>query len=91
MFKNAGQKLKVKAKSTFIGIVMIGIIIALILSVALSNPLPLLIIPIAIGIGWNRAIMLYAFGELYENVYHINQTVQTNSNMKQHHYSCYSR
>lgn len=90
MFKNAGQKLKGIAKSMFILTVAIGVIIALALMGMTDSPVCLIVIPVAVVIGWINTILLYAFGELCENVYHINETIQTkaymnqpNANMKQ--------
>lgn len=68
LFANAGAKLKVLALVNFVLIVIVGVVlgIAIIFSGSVEVGLPILIIaPI---FGWISSIMLYAFGELCENI-----------------------
>ncbi|MDE6425733.1 MAG: hypothetical protein K2K89_06320 [Ruminococcus sp.] len=75
MFKNAGSKLKVLAKICFWFTVIIGVILGLAMTKS-TNGISLVFIPFAILIGWLSNLMAYAFGELCENVYHIDENVK---------------
>jgi len=77
MFRNAGAKIKVLALIMF-WITLIG---GTILGFALmedSEGLSLLLIPGAFLVGWLANLTLYAFGELCENVYEINNKLGRN-------------
>ncbi len=75
MFKNAGSKLKLLAKICFWFTVIVGVILGLALSDG-TDGISLIIIPFAVLIGWLSNLMAYAFGELCENVYRINENVK---------------
>lgn len=72
MFKNAGSKLKSLARIIFALNVIIGIVVGIVM---IKTSFVLLIVSVAVGvlIGWLNSIMLYAFGELCENVHEINK------------------
>ncbi len=72
MFKNAGSKLKSLARIIFALNVIIGIVVGIVM---IKASFVLLIVSVAVGvlIGWLSSIMLYAFGELCENVHEINK------------------
>lgn len=72
MFKNAGSKLKSLARIIFALNVIIDIVVGIVM---IKASFVLLIVSVAVGvlIGWLSSIMLYAFGELCENVHEINK------------------
>ncbi len=72
MFRNAGSKLKILAKVFFWITVISGLLVGIILADG-SDGLSLLIIPFAVIGGWLSTIMMYAFGELCENVKNISE------------------
>ena len=70
MFDNAGQKLKGLAKFIFGFIVVVSCLLAII-GMKSAGGVTLLLIPAGIVVGWLSSILLYAFGELCENVNNI--------------------
>ena len=75
MFKNAGSKLKALAKVCFVFTVIVGVILGFALSKS-TDGISLVLIPVAVIVGWLSNLMAYAFGELCENVYLINENVK---------------
>ena len=75
MFQNAGGKLKALAKVCFALTVIVGVILGLALTKS-THGISLVFIPVAVVVGWLSNLMAYAFGELCENVYRINENVK---------------
>lgn len=68
MFENVSAKIKVLARAFFFIIWVGGTIIGIYLSVSRSSGGFLLFVPASFLIGWLDTILMYAFGELCENV-----------------------
>lgn len=81
MFQNAGGKLKTLAKICFCFTVIVGVILAL-ATAGNTKGLSLIIIPFSVLVGWLSNLMAYAFGELCENIYCINENVKNISQNK---------
>ncbi len=77
MFRNAGVKLKVLAKVMFF--VLWGGIAIVLPVIAEEGALLLLTVPLGFLIGWLSTLLTYAFGELCQNVYEINEMMRRNS------------
>ena len=67
MFKNAGEKIKITVKALFWVIAVFGTINGIYI-VSQSDAYGLLMIPIAIVSAWVTSLVLYAFGDLCENI-----------------------
>lgn len=71
MFKNSGRKLQTLATLNFWLFVIAGLIVGALLG---KNGVFIVIcLPISLLLGWVSSIMIYAFGELCENVQKIAQ------------------
>ncbi|MBR4626249.1 MAG: hypothetical protein IKO47_00840 [Ruminococcus sp.] len=77
MFRNAGVKLKVLAKVMFF-VIWGGIAIVLPI-MAEEGAFLLLSVPLGFLVGWLSTLLTYAFGELCENVYEINERQRRNA------------
>lgn len=75
MFQGAGSKIKVLAQVFFWITVVAGVIAGLALAED-TDGVSLLLIPGALLSGWLSTIVLYAFGELCENMIILNNKVQ---------------
>ena len=78
MFRNAGGKIKVLAIVMFWLMVIAGTIFGFALS-GDTEGISLLFIPGSFLVGWLSNLALYAFGELCENVYEINERQRRNA------------
>lgn len=67
MFKNAGEKLKFTAKVLFLVIVVFGIIDGIYVA-SKAGASGLLMIPISVLTAWVTSLVLYAFGDMCENI-----------------------
>ena len=67
MFKNAGEKLKITAKGLFWLIVVCGTIDGIYVA-SQTDASGLLIIPITILSAWVTSLVLYAVGDMCENI-----------------------
>ena len=80
MFKNAGSKIKIIARSLFIGNVIVSIFLSLYLVYTDNSDNAakwLLIIPIVTAISAVISIFLYAFGDMCENIDLIRSNIYT--------------
>lgn len=69
MFNNPGRKLKILALIVFATILINGVVLAFSFFRS-SDGVSLLFIPLGALFGWLSSIVLYAFGELCENMLH---------------------
>ena len=74
MFKNAGGKLKVLAIINFWFFVIAGVGVGLLF---IKGVFLLITLPVSFWLGWVSSIVLYAFGELCNNVQTIAETVNS--------------
>ena len=67
MFKNAGEKLRITAKILFWFVAVCGTIKSIYIA-SQSDASGLLMIPIAIASAWVTSLVLYAFGDMCDNI-----------------------
>lgn len=83
MFKNAGKRLMGLAKFIFWLIVILGLILGFIFSLAKSEEIFILVGIIAgVLFGWISSLLLYAFGELCEEVRLLAELEENDSDSK---------
>lgn len=93
MFNNAGGKLKLLAKVNFVLCVILNTALGYVIGAAISERDNTNLIGLFLGfvcglvIGWLLSIMLYAFGELCENVNKINEESTTTNTLLYYLYS----
>ncbi len=80
MFKNAGGKLQSLAILNFWLFIIAGLIVGAVIG---KNGVGIVIcLPISLLLGWGSSIVLYAFGELCENVQKIAQRTTHHANSR---------
>lgn len=67
MFSDSGKKVKNLATVVFVLCIIIGVIITIALY-SILEVISLLFIPVFVLVGWVNSILLYAFGDLCDNV-----------------------